>query len=236
MLAKRWLISTFLISLFIFLVVTLPAALLVGSLPPVLLGGQPLQLSAVQGSVWNGQTSWAWNRLSGTLSWQLDWREGYPGVAFRALGAVSFSGWAVASTDMLMVRELDLSLSAPMLRQFQPDLKLGGTISARGVSFTFRDKRITDASGGLAYTGGDAQWRRDNAVVVPALRGVIQQQSLGPEVVIEDDANTVMAKARIDNNIGALTVYRAWAVRLGLSQGGSADDVVFETSLPLWSE
>lgn len=236
MFAKRWLISAFLISLLVFLVVTLPAALLVGLLPPVNLAGQPLKLSAVQGSLWGGQTSWAWKRLSGTLSWQLDWRAGYPGVAFRALGAVPFSGWAAASADMLVVQELDLSLSAPMLRQFQPDLQLGGTISARGVSFTFRDKRITDASGALAYTGGDAQWRRDNAVVVPPLRGVIQQQALGPEVVIADDANALMAKAQIDNNIGALTVYRAWAVRLGLSQGGSADDVVFETSLPLWPE
>lgn len=236
MLAKRWLISTFLISLVVFLVCTLPAALLVGSLPPVHLAGQPLQFSAAQGSVWNGKASLAWKQLSGTLSWQLDWREGYPGVAFRTLGGVPSSGWAAASAETLLVRELDVSLSAPMLRQFQPDLQLGGTILAKSVSFTFRDKHITDASGSLAYTGGDAKWRRDDAVVVPPLRGVIKQQPLGPEVVIEDDASTMMARAKIDNNIGALTVYRAWAVRLGLSQGGSADDVVFETSLPLWPE
>lgn len=236
MLAKRWLISTFLISLLVFLVCTLPAALLVGSLPPVRLAGQALQFSAAQGSVWNGQASWGWKRLSGALSWRLEWREGYPGVAFTALGAVPSSGWVAASGDALMVQGLDVSLSAPMIRQFQPDLQLGGTISAKSVSFTFRDKRIADASGSLAYTGGDAQWRRENAVVAPSLRGVIKQQSLGPEVVIEDDVNTIMAKAKIDNNIGALTVYRAWALRLGLSQGGSADDVVFETSLPLWAE
>lgn len=235
MIAKRWLISTFLLSLLIFLVCTLPAALAVRALPALQVGGQPVSFGAVQGSVWDGQLTWRWRRLAGAVSWQLSWRGGTPGVAFQTLGSLPASGW-IGGADALKVRDLDFSLPASVVREAQPGLQLDGTISARGLSFTFANKRVTDAAGRLAYTGGEAQWRNESPVTVPALHGMITSLAQGAEIVVKDGDDSAMAVGRVEANIGSLSVYRAWTLRLGLSQGGDAADVVFETSLPLWSE
>ena len=72
--AKKWLIGVFLISLPLFVVVTLPASFVIGRLNGLTLGADKLVVESVGGSIWHGQTHWRWSSLSGDLLWQLKWQ------------------------------------------------------------------------------------------------------------------------------------------------------------------
>src|SRR5690606_35629444 len=121
--------------------------------------------------------------------------------------------------------------------RWQPQLKLAGRVTGRNLALTFRDKRVTDAAGELAYTGGRASWMTQKPVTVALLKGVIEPSDDGAAVTISDASQgSVLAQGSIAGNIGALKVFRAWVMMLELSRGGAPEDVVFETSMPLWQQ
>lgn len=234
--SKVRLISLFLISLLVFAIHQLPASLVLSRLDGTLLGGRPLALKAVSGRIWQGRVQWQWQQLAGVSSWQMDWHGMMPGVQIESVGAFSLSGWLGASFSSLSLQGASLSLPGETISQVEPRLQMAGVVSARELGLHFSDKAITDAGGTLAYTGGDASWSRQAMVSVPALKGRLSPEPDGASLVITGDSGQQMAVGAIHDNVGEFKVFRAWAAAFGMSQGGSIDDVIFETSLPLWSK
>ena len=224
----------FLASLLIFSVYLFPASLILSRLDGVRVAGSPLQLNAVSGRIWAGQVQWQWRQLSGTGQWQSDWRGLMPGLKLDIRGAFGLSGWIGGNGSTLMLQDAELSLPGATLSQIEPRLRLGGQVRARQLGFDFRDKAVTDASGMLSYTGGPASWANQNSVEVPALSGVVTPTQQGATLDVSSLAGQRMALGAINGNVAELKVLRAWAAEIGMSRGGALDDVIFETSLPLW--
>lgn len=232
---KLWLALVFLISLTGWLLWLAPASLLTASLDGVTVGNAPLRLSAPQGSIWQGSAGWRWRELAGNLSWDMDWRGLVPGVQLGLAGGIEARGWLGGRPDDAALRDFSGTLGGAVLSRLLPKLQLEGTVSARGLSLSYSDKRVRDVAGRIAYTGGEASWARQSPVQVPPLTGELESTQEGFEVVVRTPrGQDPLALAAIQGNVGSLKVYRAWAAALGLSRGGAPGDVVFETSLPLW--
>ena len=63
----------FVVSLLVFLVLGMPAAVVVERVPAMRVGGAVLTLSEPRGRWWQGQAQWRWKQLQGSLDWTLDW-------------------------------------------------------------------------------------------------------------------------------------------------------------------
>ena len=226
----------FLASLLIFSIYLFPASLVVSRLDGVPIAGAPLQLKAVSGRLWEGQVQWQWRKLSGSALWQLDWHGLTPGVNLDVRGGIGLSAWVGGTGSSLTVEGGELTLSGASMSQVEPRLRLAGEVAARELAVEFRDKAITDASGQLSYTGGQASGSSQASVDVPALRGLISRTEQGASLEVSTLSDQRLAHGEIKGNVGEFTVLRAWAAELGLSRGGNLDDAIFQTSLPLWSK
>jgi general secretion pathway protein N len=234
--AKRWLIAVFLVSFLTFLIAGLPAALVV-QLVQKPLAASGVSVISASGTLWHGQGVWRWRDLRGQLGWELDWRGLRPGVTVDLEGPLALSGWVSGGPASVQLRDAELSMAGAMLERWQPQLKLGGRITGRNLGLSFRDKRVTDAAGELAYTGGQASWSTQKPVTVAPLKGVLESTDDGASLTVRDASEgSLLAQGSIAGNIGALKVYRAWVMMLELSRGGAPEDVVFETSMPLWQQ
>ena len=226
----------FLASLLIFSVYLFPASLLLSRLDGVAVAGAPLRLQSITGTLWHGQAQWQWRQLSGGGSWRTDWRGVMPGVELAVSGPLSLQAWVGGTGSSLALEQASLSVSGQTLTLVEPRLRLAGTIDARELSVHFSDKAITEAAGQLAYTGGEASWAGQKSVVVPPLSGRIAPAPEGASLTISDQDGQLMAAGAVRGNLGEFKVFRAWAAEFGMSQGGNMDDVIFETSLPLWQK
>lgn len=234
--AKRWLIAAFLVSFLTFLVAGLPAAL-VAQLAQKSLAASGVSIVSVSGTLWHGQSVWRWRDMRGQLGWMLDWRGLQPGINVDLEGPLKLSGWLSGGPASIQLRDAELSMTGAVLERWQPQLKLAGRVTGRNLALSFTDKRVTDAAGELAYTGGQASWNTQKPVTVAPLKGVLEPTDDGAALTIRDAGEgSVLAQGSIAGNIGALKVYRAWVMMLELSRGGAPEDVVFETSMPLWQQ
>ena len=73
----------FSVSLLLFLLLLMPAAVLVERVPALRPGGAPLVITNPQGLWWDGQANWQWQRRQGTVQWALDWHGLVPGLALK---------------------------------------------------------------------------------------------------------------------------------------------------------
>ena len=234
--AKRWLIATFLVSFLVFLVAGLPARL-VAQLAQQPLAASGVSIVSASGTLWHGQSVWRWRDMRGELGWELDWRGLTPGINIDLKGPLALSGWLSGGPASVQLRDAELSMAGAMLERWQPQLKLAGRITGRNLALSFRDKRVTDAAGELAYTGGQASWSTQKPVTVTPLKGVLEPTDDGAALTVRDASDgSMLAQGSITGNTGALKVYRAWVMMLELSRGGAPEDVVFETSMPLWQQ
>src|SRR5690606_5341788 len=234
--AKRWLIGAFLLSFLVCLVAGLPAAL-VARVAQQPLAASGVSIVSASGTLWHGQSVWRWRDVQGQVGWSLDWRGLRPGVNVDLKGPLMLSGWLSGGPASVELRDAELSMAGAALERWQPQLKLAGRVTGRNLALSFRDKRVTDAAGELAYTGGQASWSTQKPVTVAPLKGVLEPTGEGAALTIRDASEgSVLAQGSITGNIGALKVYRAWVMMLELSRGGAPEDVVFETSMPLWQQ
>ncbi len=234
--SRLGLATLFLASLLIFSVYLFPASLLLSRLDGVSVGGAPLRLSAINGTLWQGQAQWQWRQLAGLGSWSSDWHGLMPGLELSLAGPFSLDAWVGGTGSSLALEDANLSVPGEVLGMFEPRLRLAGRIDARELTVEFSDKAITEAAGVLAYTGGEASWAGQSTVLVPALNGEIVPNEDGATLTVTTADGRVMASGSVHGNLGKFAVFRAWAAEFGMSQGGAPDDVIFETSLPLWQE
>ncbi|EKF74446.1 hypothetical protein A11A3_08495 [Alcanivorax hongdengensis A-11-3] len=231
---KLTLALVFIFSLLVFVVLLMPAAVLVDRLPVLRPAGAPLQLSAARGPWWHAQVNWRWRQLQGQGRWSLDWQGLVPGLRLGAEGAgARLSGWLGADWGDWQVRDLRLSVPVAPIAAQVPQGNADGRVDATLMQAAFAEGRITSLQGTLQYSGGQVTWGRNGSATVPVLNGRLAMDNGQPGLTVTDPQGTLLLDATLADQRFKLRVMRAWPQLLGVSQGGSPDDVVFQMSRPL---
>lgn len=228
----KW-IAALLGLLLLWLIWMAPAAPLLARLDGLPLAGAPLRVSAVQGSIWNGQAQWRWQQEGGSLSWQLRWREWRPGVRLELRGDARLAGWVGPAVGGLLLRAGEASLPLALLSRLQPELAAEGWIEVQALSLDWHRDAPVLRAGTAHYGGGQVSWAAGQSAVIPPLEAAVVRQDGVSQLTVVDPQGVALALAELTADMATLRVFRAWPALLGLSQGGSPDDVVFETSRPL---
>lgn len=210
-----------------------PARLLLQPLNGMQLGPAPLQLSQIDGRWRAGGFRWQWQGLAGTARWSLAWQGLVPGAHLTLSGDLVANGWIGGLPGRWQVRDMDLAIPvAPLVRGTQ-GIRAEGVVSARSFTLILDHGAPREASAVLDYTGGQVSWAQGQGAVLPPLQGVMRQDGAAARIEARGPDGTLLADGSLENNMAMLRVYRAWPALLGVSQGGSPSDVVFETSRPL---
>ncbi|WP_288368363.1 type II secretion system protein N [uncultured Alcanivorax sp.] len=224
------------VSLLLFLLLLMPAAVLVERVPALRPGGAPLVLTNPQGVWWNGQANWQWQRRQGTVQWSLDWHGLVPGLTLKMRttdDAARLSTWLGADWGDWQLQHARLSLPMALVTEHIPQGSASGRVDATLMLLSFGDSRIKQLQGTLQYSGGTVSWGRNGSALVPVLQGRLSMNNEQPTLQVEDPDNNSLLDARLANGRFELEVRRAWPMLLGVSQGGDPDDVVFQMSQPL---
>lgn len=235
---RKWILALlFVVSLIVFLVILMPAAVLVERVPALRPGGAPLVLESPRGPWWNAQVNWRWQQLQGVLDWELDWHGLTPGVSLAARTSsgdeARISGWLGGSGEQnWSVEQLRLALPVALIAERIPQGNADGRADATVMALTVSDGLIEDAQATLQYSGGTVTWGNNGSANVPVLQGRVSMEASVPTLVVTDPDDTLLMNARLSEGRFQLAVMRAWPQLLGVSQGGDADDVVFQMSQP----
>ncbi|MGB1465298.1 MAG: type II secretion system protein N [Alcanivorax nanhaiticus] len=236
---RKWILALlFVVSLVTFLVVLMPAAVLIDRVPALRPGGAPLVLEAPRGRWWQGQVNWRWQQLQGVLDWQLDWQGLTPGL--QVSGRTSsgeearVSGWLGGTGQQdWSVEQLRLRLPVALVASRIPQGNADGRVDATIMTLKASAGQIEDAQATLQYSGGTVTWGRNGSATVPVLEGRVSMEGAVPTLVVTDPEGQRLVNASLAEGRFQLAVLRAWPMLLGVSQGGNPDDAVFQMSQPL---
>jgi general secretion pathway protein N len=228
-----WWLAVLLLSVLVWVVWLAPARPLVAPVDGIMIGQAPLRVMQVNGRVWDGSARWQWQSLAGSLRWQFDWRGLVPGVDFSLSGDIVASGWLGGGVSGIDLRNVDAAAPLAPFVAGMPNISAEGNVSLQGLSLNWSDSGPAGAKGNLGYTGGYVSWASGQGANLPPLQGVLHQRDGAAVAEIYSPEGTLLADGLLDRDNARLRVYRAWPALLGFSQGGSASDVVFETSQQL---
>ncbi|MZR61315.1 type II secretion system protein N [Alcanivorax sp. DP30] len=235
---RKWILALlFVVSLTVFLVILMPAAVLIERVPALRPGGAPLVLESPRGPWWNAQVNWRWQQHQGVLDWQLDWHGLTPGLNLAARTTrgdeARIKGWLGGSGQHdWSVEQLRLALPVALIAERIPQGNADGRVDATVMALAVSDGQIEEARATLQYSGGTVTWGNNGSATVPVLQGKVSMDSGVPTLVVTDPDNTLLLNARLEEGRFNLAVMRAWPQLLGVSKGGNADDVVFQMSQP----
>ncbi|MCK0155260.1 type II secretion system protein N [Alcanivorax sp. S6407] len=235
---RKWILALlFVVSLIVFLVVLMPAAVLVERVPALRPGGAPLVLQSARGPWWQGQVDWRWQQLQGVLDWQLDWHGLTPGLNISARTRsgedARISGWLGGTGQQdWSVEQLRVALPVALVAARIPQGNADGRVDATIMSLAVSSGQIEDARATLQYSGGTVTWGRNGSSSVPVLQGKVSMEGAVPSLLVTDPQGQPLMNASLAEGRFQVAVLRAWPQLLGVSQGGSADDVVFQMSQP----
>ncbi len=227
----------FVACLLVFLVVLMPAAVLVERVPQLRPGGAPLTLETSRGRWWSGQVDWRWQQQQGTLGWTLDFHGLTPGVelSLRTTAGqdVRLAGWVGGSdAQNWQLDQVRLSLPVELIADRIPQGGADGRADATVMGLAIQEGQVTDARATVQYGGGTVTWGRSASAVVPVLQGRLSMEGETPVLEVNDPEGQRLMSARLSEGRFQLEVLRAWPMLLGVSQGGQPDDVVFQMSQP----
>lgn len=230
----RTLISVFLVSFAGFALWSMSARVLLPHLPQPRLADGPVQFDQARGRIWDGSLRWRWHERAGRLDWNLDWRGLSPGVQLSLTGrGLDIAGWLGGGPGQLRLTDWRLDLPVSLIGRFVERGSAGGRVTGRLRQLVWRDGAIDALSGQLRWSGGHVRWPPDGQADLPPLEGRLFRQAGKARAEVTDPDGRRLASARLVDGQLRLRVYRAWPMLLGVSQGGSASDVVFEVSRPL---
>jgi general secretion pathway protein N len=235
---RKWILALcFVVSLIVFLVVLMPAAVLVERVPALRPGGAPLMLHSPRGPWWQGQVNWRWQQLQGVLDWRLEWQGLTPGMHIAARTTAGddarISGWlgGTGQADW-SVSQLRLAVPVALVAERIPQGNADGRVDATIMSLVVSSGQVEDARATLQYSGGTVTWGNNGSATVPVLQGKVSMEGQVPTLQVSDPQGQSLMNASLADGRFKLAVLRAWPQLLGVSQGGSADDVVFQMSQP----
>lgn len=231
-----WWLAVLLLAVLAWGIWLIPAKIVLERLDGIALGPAELRVTRIDGRLWQGGARWQWQQLSGAVRWRADWRGLVPGVALNATGDIVASGWLGSAGGNIDARGIDLAVPLAPLVDGLPNITADGTVSVRDLSLKWTDAGPMAAEGNLAYSGGDVSWAAGQGATLPSLQGTLLQDGEAALAQVYSPEGTLLADARLDTQYAQLRVYRAWPALLGVSQGGSLTDVVFETSQQLTAQ
>lgn len=225
--------AIFLTSLCVFLIVLMPAAVVVERLPALRPAGAPLVLSDARGRWWQGSVAVRWQQLQGRLNWQLDWHGLTPGVRVDLdAGKLEAHGWLGGSAGNWRLEQWHATVPVPLVARHVPQGNATGLVDVTLMALELDDGVVVDARGLLHYDGGRVTWGRDGAASVPPLEGRLTMKEGGPVLSVTGPRQQELVQVDIRDGRLNVRVHRAWPQLLGVSQGGNPADVVFRMSQP----
>lgn len=243
--AARWYLLLGLLSLLVFLAVTVPLNLVWQTLEPNL-GRLPVQVNSVSGTVWDGRFQIRERQL-GVLNgeWQLQPLSLLSGSAVADVAVNSDSLRLTANLQAsangdVQISELDgyfdPLLLAPMLRRQR--VSFDGDIEASKVAATLNANtlQVAEVSGRIIYQGGSAEFPVQGKPVsaeIPMIIGNLSMEGDKAVVNIENTDSEALAQGFLQpDGWAGVAVRRRFIDTLGQQwpQKADADTVIFEVS------
>lgn len=233
--ARSWLmVVVFFLALLFFVLATMPARIVLDE-KAYSFGGEQVYVEAVSGRVLNGTAKWRWRGLEGSLLWLVQAKFFWPMVKFEVRSAdLKVNGLAsVGISQNLQLKQITLSANVEALSQ-RLALPVGG---ADGSLLGEIEKLVISAQGELQaqgmihYSGGIIHWPNGSAAVGPLQLALNSAETGVTNIKLHATASPLeYMSGVIEGRTFEWRVYRRWIQALGMSQGGSADDVVFKVS------
>ncbi|WP_221800812.1 type II secretion system protein N [Oceanobacter mangrovi] len=243
--SARWYLLLGLLSLLVFLVITVPLHFVWHYAEPQL-KGLPVKVESVAGTLWDGRFQLS-DRMVGTLDgeWQLQ--------PLALLGGALVADIKVEGRDLRGSGELtaspsgelqihdfdgyvDSALLQPLLRRQKVSLNGELEISALSLSGNLQTRQLADIAGRLVYSGGKTEFPVDRKTInadVPMLVGNLgmDKDKAVLDVVTTDGANLATGFLQPDGWAG-VSVRRRFVDVLGQQWPNKAteDTVIFEVS------
>ena len=227
-----WL-AVLLFAVLVWALVMLPARTVLAPLNGVQLGPAALQLSGIEGRLWQGSARWQWQALSGGLRWDTSWRGLSFGADLTVSGDIVATGWLGAAPAGVTLADMDIVVPVAPLVQGMPNVSAEGLATVRGLDLQWWDGAPHGAQAVLSYSGGRVSWARGQGADIPVLSGSLRQDGEAAVFEVRSPDSVLLADGQLTKESARMRVYRAWPALLGVSQGGSPTDVVFETSQQL---
>jgi len=221
----------FVVALLLFAVITMPARIVIKE-QDYSIGSDQIHLSNVSGRMLNGSAKWRWRELSGTAQWSVQRRFLKPTINIAIYSApLEAEGRVVFNLSGRMEAE-NIKLSAEV-EAFSQALSLSvggadGSILGDIHKLSWSSKGEVSAEGVINYSGGRIHWANGSATVGPLqLTADTDTPHLTRFKLQAPSASRLYMDGSLEGRVFEWRVYRRWIQLLGMSQGGSADDVVF---------
>ncbi|WP_133492882.1 MULTISPECIES: type II secretion system protein N [Alcanivorax] len=225
--------AVFVVSLILFLIVLMPAAVLVERIPQLRPGGAPLTVADARGRWWSGSAAVSWRDQQGRARWEVNWHGLTPGLDLAMVSNdLDVQGWLGAAWGNWRLEQWRASVPVAMVSRYIPQGQADGTVRVTLIALELADDAVVDAKGTLDYSGGTVGWGRGESAPVPPLQGRLSMMETGPSLVVTDPEQKKVVAARVAEQKLNVQVFRAWPQLLGVSQGGDPSDVVFQMSQP----
>lgn len=221
-------LAVFFFALSAFVIVLMPAGTLKGFVLPVDASEPALERMRVSGLWWRGHAETVWQGQTVSFGWEMDWRGFRPGFLLSsAMGRLVVGGWVGVKGGNVNVEGVSAVLPAGAISKFLPFGNADGVISVSDFAAILSDQAILNISGGVSYSGGNADIGFGDSVVVPPIMGFFSMSSGAPQLDIQSAEEVRLARIFIEKDMVVLQVLRAFPQLLGMSdvEGGGGDEV-----------
>lgn len=231
---RTWLmVLVFFVAIVVFAIVTMPAAFVLGEQQRLNFDGEAVTISNVRGKLLNGRADISWQNETGRVSWQLK-PALLPSVNVDLASELLDANGIISGFSANDVRLKNMKVRADVSK-ISDHLALdvgGATGSVDGaISYARLTKRGLSAEGQLDYSGGNIFWTDGDADVGSLVFDVTSPEDNKTEAVLhEQNSSKSLMEGIVHNREFEWSVLRRWVHLLGMSKGGSQDDVVFKVS------
>jgi general secretion pathway protein N len=238
MLKVRTLIIVALVSYLLSLLVTVPASLIWRQLESRI-QIQGLEISSVQGQLWQGSAVVNWRQQNAQVNWSLN---GWPLLIGRLAGDVNIkaAGLDVASDLSVGLSEFQLESVSGYIDEvwINPELRrnrvaVSGRLWLEQLIVTGEwQTLITQAEGELRWTGGEVSYPVGRAIHSPdiaPLSARVSSNEKGIQLVVSDADQTQVLSGLLDTQgWGTLTVYKHLLALAGEPWPEGGRDIVLD--------
>ncbi len=226
--------TVFLVSLLVFLVLLMPAAVIVDRLPNSAPDGAPLPLSQARGLWWDGQAQGRWRERPLTLSWAFEWRAWVPGlnVSLRN-GDLNARGWIGAAWGDWWLTDWQADVPLTLLNNALPKGSASGNLALSLATLKVSEHALVEARGTLHYEGGTASWGPLQSIHIPAMDGRLSMNETIPELSLQGPEGNPLLLGRLKDGTVLLQVFNALPQLLGMESPGEPSKVIFSRQQPL---